>query len=107
MDNKNNSLEASNFAAASASMDVLCHNSIELIQYARKIAVNQVNIVQLMTYYALGRWIVEEQQAGEVRPPGESEPHWTGPQRPRRAVTRCRVVPPKYTRPSAWSTHFG
>ena len=67
MDNKNNSLEASNFAAASASMDVLCHNSIELIQYARKIAVNQVNIVQLMTYYALGRWIVEEQQAGEHR----------------------------------------
>ena len=42
-------------------------NSIELIQYARKIAVNQVNIVQLMTYYALGRWIVEEQQAGEHR----------------------------------------
>ena len=67
MDNKNNSLEASNFAAASASMDVLCHNSIELIQYARKIAVNQVNIVQLMTYYALGRGIVEEQQAGEHR----------------------------------------
>lgn len=67
MDNKNNSLEASNFAAASASMDVLCHNSNELIQYARKIAVNQVNIVQLMTYYALGRWIVEEQQAGEHR----------------------------------------
>ena len=67
MDNKNNNLEASNFASASASMDVLCHNSIELIQYARKIAVNQVNIVQLMTYYALGRWIVEEQQAGEHR----------------------------------------
>lgn len=67
MDNKNNNLEASNFASAPASMDVLCHNSIELIQYARKIAVNQVNIVQLMTYYALGRWIVEEQQVGEHR----------------------------------------
>ena len=40
-------------------MDTLCRNSIELIQYARKIAAKQINLVQLMTYYALGRWIVE------------------------------------------------
>lgn len=49
------------------SMDILCRNSIELIQYARKIAVNRVNLVQLMTYYALGYWIVEEQQSGKNR----------------------------------------
>ena len=45
----------------------LCRNSIELIQYARHIAEKQVNQVQLMTFYSLGRWIVEEQQQGESR----------------------------------------
>ena len=53
--------------AALTGMDALCRNSIELIQYARKIATRQINLVQLMTYYALGRWIVEEQQHGEHR----------------------------------------
>ncbi|HIR77328.1 MAG TPA: DUF1016 family protein [Candidatus Choladousia intestinipullorum] len=48
-------------------IDTLCLNSIELIQYARKSAASQVNIVQLMTYYALGCWIVEEQQSGDYR----------------------------------------
>ncbi len=51
----------------STDMSKLCRNSIELIQYARKIAVKQVNIVQLMSYYSIGRWIVEEQQHGENR----------------------------------------
>ena len=48
-------------------IDSLCRNSIELIQHARKIAANQVNLVQLMTYYALGYWIVEEQKSGKDR----------------------------------------
>lgn len=48
-------------------LETLCENSIELIQYARQIAVKQVNLVQLMTYYSIGRWIVEEQQNGETR----------------------------------------
>lgn len=48
-------------------MDTLCRNSIELIRYARKYASNQINYTQLMTYYGLGYWIVEEQQAGEQR----------------------------------------
>lgn len=48
-------------------LNVLCHDSVELIRHARKIAANQVNLVQLMTYYALGYWIVEEQQAGKNR----------------------------------------
>ena len=48
-------------------IDALCRNSIELIQYARKVTARQINLVQLMTYYAIGRWIVEEQQHGEHR----------------------------------------
>ena len=50
-----------------AEMDALLENAIQLIQYARKLAVKQVNTVQLMTYYSLGRWIVEVQQKGESR----------------------------------------
>lgn len=42
----------------------LCSHSIELIRYARSLAVQQVNMVELLTNYALGRWIVEEQQHG-------------------------------------------
>lgn len=48
-------------------MDNLCRNSIELIRYARKHVSNQVNHTQLMTYYGLGYWIVEEQQSGVQR----------------------------------------
>ena len=48
-------------------IESLCKNSIELIQYARQIAAKQVNLVQLMTYYSIGRWIVEEQQQGQSR----------------------------------------
>ena len=36
-------------------MDKLCQNSIELIKYARNITAKQVNNVQIMTYYSLGR----------------------------------------------------
>ena len=45
----------------------LCQNSIELVEYARRIAANQINIVQLMTFYSIGRWIIEVQQQGESR----------------------------------------
>ncbi len=48
-------------------IDDLSRNSIELIQYARSIAARQVNLVQLLTFYSIGRWIVEEQQQGESR----------------------------------------
>lgn len=48
-------------------MNDLYRNSVELINYARSLASNQVNIIQLMTYYALGRWIVEVQQDGNER----------------------------------------
>ena len=48
-------------------METLCQNSIELIHYARGLAVQQINMIELMTNYALGRWIVEEQQNGQDR----------------------------------------
>lgn len=44
---------------------MLIEESIELIQYARQITAKQINLVQLMTYYSLGKWSVEEQQEGE------------------------------------------
>lgn len=48
-------------------LEKLCFDSVELIKYARNIVVKHVNIVQIMTYYSLGRWIVETQQMGEKR----------------------------------------
>ena len=38
-----------------------------MIRYARGLAVQHINIIELMTNYALGRWIVEEQQNGKDR----------------------------------------
>lgn len=49
------------------SLDSLIDNSIELIQYAKQLVAKQVNLVQLMTYYSLGKWIVEVQQEGQER----------------------------------------
>lgn len=54
MDGKNEIIEMNQ------SLDMLIEESIELIQYARQITAKQVNLVQLMTYYSLGKWIVEE-----------------------------------------------
>lgn len=45
----------------------LFENSVELIQYARNLAVKQVNFIQLMTFYSIGKWIVDEQQNGNER----------------------------------------
>lgn len=61
MDSKNEIIEKNQ------SLDILIADSIELIQYARQITAKQVNMVQLMTYYSLGKWIVEEQQEGKER----------------------------------------
>lgn len=52
---------------ANQSLDTLIANSIDLIQYARQLVAKQVNLVQLMTYYSLGKWIVEVQQEGQER----------------------------------------
>lgn len=48
-------------------LEKLCIDSVELVNYARNIVANHVNMVQIMTYYSLGRWIVETQQMGEMR----------------------------------------
>lgn len=48
-------------------MDALCCNSMELIQYTRRIAASQINREQLMNDYDPGCWIVEEQQSDEYR----------------------------------------
>lgn len=61
MDGKNETIETNK------SLDMLIAESIKLIQYARQITAKQVNLVQLMTYYSLGKWIVEEQQEGKER----------------------------------------
>ena len=45
----------------------LCANTVALVKHARNIAVQQVNMIQLLTYYTIGRWIVEVQQKGETR----------------------------------------
>ncbi len=61
MDSKNE------IAEENRSLNMLIEDSIALIQYARQITAKQVNLVQLMTYYSLGKWIVEEQQEGKER----------------------------------------
>lgn len=60
-------MEKENTIISNIGIESLCQNAIELIQYARQIAAKQVNLVQLMTYYSIGRWIVEEQQQGKSR----------------------------------------
>ena len=61
MDSRNKIIETNQ------SLNTLITDSIELIQYARQITAKQVNLIQLMTYYSLGKWIVEEQQEGKER----------------------------------------
>ena len=60
-------LPADNEAMVITDMNALCRNSIELIRYARGLAVQHINIIERMTNYALGRWILEEQQNGQDR----------------------------------------
>lgn len=47
--------------------DKLAQNSVQLIKYARGLAVRQVNIIQLLTYYSIGKWIVDVEQEGSER----------------------------------------
>lgn len=48
-------------------IDKLLTDSVDLIRYARGLAARQVNIIQLLTYYTLGKWIVDVEQGGEER----------------------------------------
>ena len=53
--------------SADSNIKDLISASADLIRYARGLAAKQVNLVQLMTYYSLGRWIVEVEQKGQTR----------------------------------------
>ena len=50
-----------------APLEELCRNAIDLVTYARGMANKQINTIQLMTFYAIGKWIVEVQQNGDSR----------------------------------------
>ena len=56
-----------NRMATKSPIETLCNNSIELINYSRHLVAKQVNMIQLLTFYSLGKWIVDEQQQGESR----------------------------------------
>lgn len=48
-------------------LKILCQKAVDLIDRARNTAIREVNLVQLLTYYTLGKWIVEVQQDGSGR----------------------------------------
>ena len=48
-------------------LKILCQKAVNLIDRARNTAIREVNLVQLLTYYMLGKWIVEVQQGGSGR----------------------------------------
>lgn len=48
-------------------LKILCQKAVDLIDRARNTAIREVNLVQLLTYYTLGKWIVEIQQGGSGR----------------------------------------
>ena len=48
-------------------LKILCQKADDLIDRARNTAIREVNLVQLLTYYTLGKWIVEVQQGGSGR----------------------------------------
>lgn len=64
MENKPEKLSLKN---AAIQLEDLCKNAVELIQYSRGIALKQVDLIQLMTYFTLGKWIVDVQQDGQTR----------------------------------------
>lgn len=48
-------------------LKILCQKAVNLIDRARNTAIREVNLVQLLTYYTLGKWILEVQQGGSGR----------------------------------------
>ena len=59
--------ESNKVVTIEKSISELETSAVELIRYARTLVVRQVNLVQLMTYFTLGRWVVEVEQGGEGR----------------------------------------
>ena len=50
-----------------SAIDALCRESIDLIRYSRHMASRQVDQIQLLAYFNIGRRIVEVEQAGKER----------------------------------------
>ena len=48
-------------------LEILCRNAVELVNYSKSVIVKEINLIQLMTYFTLGKWIVEVQQDGKSR----------------------------------------
>lgn len=65
MENKN--ILSANPEDSVPELKILCQKAVDLIDRARNTAIREVNLVQLLTYYTLGRWIVEVQQDGSGR----------------------------------------
>lgn len=45
----------------------ICSDIIRIVKYSRNLAIKSINIIQLITYYTIGKWIIEEQKKGEER----------------------------------------
>ena len=65
MENKN--ILPANPEESVPELKILCQKAVDLIDRARNTAIREVNLVQLLTYYTLGKWIVEVQQGGSGR----------------------------------------
>ena len=65
MENKN--ILPANPGDSVPELKLLCQKAVDLIDRARNTAIREVNLVQLLTYYTLGKWIVEVQQGGSGR----------------------------------------
>ena len=64
MENKN--ILPANPGDAVPELKILCQKAVDLIDRARNTAIREVNLVQLLTYYTLGKWIVEVQEGGTI-----------------------------------------
>ena len=65
--NMNHSQKTEVLTNEDAAIERLCANTVALVKHARNITVQQVNMIQLLTYYTVGKWIIEVQQNGETR----------------------------------------
>ena len=66
-DMENKSILPANPEDSVPELKILCQKAVDLIDRARNTAIREVNLVQLLTYYTLGKWIVEVQQGGSGR----------------------------------------
>ena len=59
-----NNIESSKHEERKLEISYLCKKSIELIRYSRNLVVHNINQIQILTYFSIGKWIVEEQLKG-------------------------------------------